>query len=293
VTLPPFTLHRPQTFEEAAEVLDRYGDDAVVYCGGTELFLVMKLGLAAFAHLVDLKRIPELDTLEQRNGELRVGAGVTHRQLEHSPLVHSLIPALAEMEGSVANLRVRNAGTLGGNLCFSDPHSDPATFLLASGAVLVCRLGAASRTVPIGEFVRGPYETALRHGELLAEIRIQELPRGAGLAHMKFAVHERPALTVACFVRAEEGSIVDGRIAVGSVSAAPARLPQAERMLVGLRADPDDRSLEEVADAAGTEVSPFADGNGSVEYKRQLVRVFVRRCCTQALVRARLASGNA
>src|SRR4029077_1999458 len=120
--------------DEVDDLLAQHGDDAVVYCGGTELLLVLKLGLAAYPNLLDLKGIPELRVFEERDGTLRIGAAVTHRELESSPLVHRLVPALAEMERRVANVRVRSVGTLGGNLCFSDPHSDPATLLLALDA---------------------------------------------------------------------------------------------------------------------------------------------------------------
>jgi len=288
VTLPPFALHRPRSLDEVEDLLEQHGDDAVVYCGGTELLLVMKLGLAAYPNLVDLKGIPELRVLEERDGRLCVGAAVTHRELESSPFVHRLFPALAEMERRVANVRVRSVGTLGGNLCFSDPHSDPATFLLASGAELVCRRGAAERTIPIGEFVRGPYETALGPHELLTEIRIPVLPAGAALVHEKFATHERPALTVSCFVRAEDGHVAEARIAVGSVSAAPGRVSEAENLLVGLPVESGADQLRVAGEIAAEAVAPLADLNGSVEYKRNLVRVFVSRCCTTAVERLSL-----
>jgi len=285
MTLPPFALHRPRSVPEAEELLARYGDDAALYCGGTELLLVMKLGLASYPNLVDLKGIPELHVLEEREGELRVGAAVTHHQLECSPLVRRLVPPLAEMERRVANVRVRSVGTLGGNLCFSDPHSDPATFLLASGAELVCRRGSAERTISIGEFVRGPYETALEPKELLTEIRIPALPAGTALAHEKFSMHERPALTVSCFMRAEDSRVAEARIAVGSVSAIPARVLDAESALVGLSPRSDAERLQTAGEIAAGAVSPFADLNGSVEYKRNLVRVFVSRCCATAMER--------
>ena len=288
MTLPPFALHRPRSLDEVEDLLEQHGDDAVVYCGGTELLLVMKLGLAAYPNLVDLKGIPELRVLEERDGRLCVGAAVTHRDLESSPFVHRLFPALAEMERRVANVRVRSVGTLGGNLCFSDPHSDPATFLLASGAELVCRRGAAERTIPIGEFVRGPYETALGPHELLTEIRIPVLPAGAALVHEKFATHERPALTVSCFVRAEDGHVAEARIAVGSVSAAPGRVSEAENLLVGLPVESGADQLRVAGEIAAEAVAPLADLNGSVEYKRNLVRVFVSRCCTTAVERLSL-----
>jgi len=288
VTLPPFALHRPRSLDEVEDLLEQHGGDAVVYCGGTELLLVMKLGLAAYPNLVDLKGIPELRVLEERDSRLCVGAAVTHRELESSPFVHGLFPALAEMERRVANVRVRSVGTLGGNLCFSDPHSDPATFLLASGAELVCRRGAAERTIPIGEFVRGPYETALGPHELLTEIRIPVLPGGAALVHEKFATHERPALTVSCFVRAEDGHVAEARIAVGSVSAAPGRVSEAENLLVGLPVESGADQLRVAGEIAADAVAPLADLNGSVEYKRNLVRVFVSRCCTTAVERLSL-----
>ena len=179
-------------------------------------------------------------------------------------------------------------GTLGGNLCFSDPHSDPATFLLASGAELVCRRGAAERTIPIGEFVRGPYETALEAGELLTEIRIPVLPVGAALVHEKFAMHERPALTVSCYMRADDGHIVDTRIAVGSVSATPGRVTEAETLLVDVPVESAADQALLAGEIAAEHVAPFADLNGSVEYKRNLVRVFVSRCCTAAIERLNL-----
>jgi carbon-monoxide dehydrogenase medium subunit len=286
VTLPPFALHRPRSLDEVEDLLEQHGDDAVVYCGGTELLLVMKLGLAAYPNLVDLKGIPELRVLEERDGRLCVGAAVTHRELESSPLVHGLFPALAEMERRVANVRVRSVGTLGGNLCFSDPHSDPATFLLASGAELVCRRGPAERTIPIGEFVRGPYETALGPHELLTEIRIPVLPAGtAAFAHEKFATHERPALTVSCFMRAEDRHIAEARIAVGSVSATPGRVSEAENLLLGLDVGSGVDQLRLAGEIAADAVAPLADLNGSVEYKRNLVRVFVSRCCTTVMER--------
>ena len=144
MTLPPFDLHRARSVEEAGELLARYGDDAVVYCGGTELLLLLKLGFAATATSSTSSRSRSSRGIRRENGTLVIGATVTHRELERSPVVLEAIPALAEMERRVANIRVRNVGTLGGNLCFSDPHSDPATFLLALDAEVECRAGGAA-----------------------------------------------------------------------------------------------------------------------------------------------------
>ena len=283
MTLPPFDLHRATSVEEAGELLRRYGDDAAVHCGGTELLLLLKLGFAAYGHLVDIKPIRDLQGIALDNGTLAIGSTVTHREIERSPLVAEKLPALAAMERRVANLRVRTVGTLGGNLCFSDPHSDPATFLLALDAEVECRRGTSEhRKLPLSEFVLGPYQTALAPEELLAAIRIPLPPPATRIVHEKLSFHERPAATVTVAVRQESGSIADVRIAVGSVGARPVRAHEAERILAGPE-DASGRALEEAAEAAAVAANPVADSNGSADYKANLVSVLVRRCVGRAL----------
>jgi len=285
VTLPPFDLHRPQSLEEATELADRYGEDAAFYCGGTELLLLLKLGFASFGHLIDLKGVEELGGVRAENGTLVVGGAVTHRELERSQLVRERLPALAAMERRVANLRVREVGTLGGNLCFSDPHSDPATFLFALDAEVECRRGGeTARRIPITDFVVGPYQTALREGEVLTSVRIPVLPPGAAVAHAKFAFHERPTATVACFARVENGVVAEARVAVGSVGARPVRSAAAEALLTAMPAGGLDPSV--VAEAGGRaaeDAAPVEDATGSAEYKAQLVRVLVERTFREAV----------
>lgn len=288
MALPPFELHRPATLEEATGLLERFGDDAALYCGGTELLLLMKLGFASFGHLVDLKGVAELRGVRAENGALVVGAAVTHRELERDPLVRERLPALAAMEQRIANVRVRQAGTLGGNLCFCDPHSDPATFLLALDGQVECRRGGGKpRRLPVSDFVRGPYQTALERGEALTAVRVPFPPTGAVVVHDKVAFHERPAATVTCLVRAEAGRIVEARVAVGSVGARPARAREAERLLEGLAADDlDARALEEAGAAAAEAAAPVDDHNGAAEYKAHLVSVMVGRAFRRALAGA-------
>ena len=277
MTLPPFDLHRVRSPEEAHDLLIRYGEDAAVICGGTELLLLLKLGFAAYGHLVDIKGIEELGGIRAENGTLVVGSTVTHREIERSPLVLERLPALAAMERGVANIRVRNVGTLGGNLCFSDPHSDPATFLLALDAEVEHDGGRIS----LSEFLIGPYETALEHGQLLRSVRSPLPPAGTGIAHRKLSFHERPAATVACAVRAVEGTVVEARISVGSVGARPVRAFAAEALLVG-KATGDDTALAEAAGLAAAASEAVEDANGSAEYKTELVRVLVQRCFRDA-----------
>jgi carbon-monoxide dehydrogenase medium subunit len=284
VTLPPFELHRPRTLEEATALVDRL-DDAAFYCGGTELLLVLKLGFLSLDHLVDLKGIAELRGIRADDGALVLGAATTHRELERDPLVRRRLPALADMERRVANLRVRSAGTLGGNLCFSDPHSDPATFLLALDAEVECRRGGGRpRRLPIADFVLGPYQTALEPGEVLTSVRIPLPPPGHAVVYEKFAFHERPSATVCCLARVTGGRVAEARVAIGAVGDRPVRAGEAELLLAGLDATrPDERALDEAAAAAAEAAEPVEDLNGSVDYKENLVRVLVRRAVRRAL----------
>lgn len=288
-TLPPFELHSPATLEDATSLLERYGHEAALYGGGTELLLLLKLGFAEYRHLVDVKGIAELGGIEARNGTLRIGAAVTHREIEGSQPVVERWPALAEMERGVANLRVRNAGTIGGNLCFADPHSDPATFLLAADATLLARRGGgAARRIAAADFLVGPYQTALQSGELLTGVELPALPQGARVVHRKLAFHERPAVTVTCLARVDAGRVAEARIAVGSVGVVPVRAAVAEALLAGVDADalePD--VLAATGEAAAEASRPVDDANGSAEYKSHLVGVLVRRTFAEALARAR------
>ncbi len=275
MTLPPFDLHRASSVEEARELLGRYGEDAAVLCGGTELLLLLKLGFAVYGHLVDIKGIEELRGVRAANGSLIIGAAATHREIERSPDVLAKLPALAAMEQHVANLRVRNVGTLGGNLCFSDPHSDPATFLLAVGA----EVEVDGARQPLAEFLVGPYETALEHGQLLHSVRIPVPPEAKRIAHKKLAFHERPAATVACAVQVDNGKFAEARIAVGSVGP---RAVLVEDALAGASVDDAD-TLRAAAERAAEASGAVEDANGSVEYKQQLVRVLVERSVREAL----------
>ena len=281
MTLPAFDLHRASSIDEASDLLARYGDDAAIIAGGTELLLVLKFGFSACDQLVDVRGIPELAGIRVVDGVLEIGAAVTHRELERSGLVQEQIPALAQMERAVANIRVRTAGTLGGNLCFGDPHSDPATFLLAAGADVVLRRGRGpARVLPLGEFMLGPYRTALDEGDLLVSIRVPATTDGTAIAHRKLAFRERPAATVAVWVRVAEGSVAEARIAVGSVGPLAVRASVAESLLLG------GSPAEEVAAAAAEASGAEPDANGSVDYKHQLVRVLVGRALADALQQA-------
>lgn len=283
--LPPFEIHRPASLADASRLLVDLGDDAVAVNGGTELLLTMKLGLALYDNLIDLKRVPELRGLARDGATLRIGAGMTHREVENSPLVLESFPALSAMLAHVANVRVRSVGTLGGNLCFADPHSDPATFFAAAGATMLIGDGSATRRVPVESFVLGPYETVLAPGELLVGIEVPLPGEGTGVSHVRMKTHERPTVTVASNVSLRGGSIVAARLAVGSVCSVPV-VPDTAEVLLGAAQEDWDARVASCATATAGAVEPLADADGSVEYKRALVEVYVRRGLHQALALA-------
>jgi aerobic carbon-monoxide dehydrogenase medium subunit len=271
--LPPFSIHQPASLDEASQMLVEFGDDGRAYAGGTELLLAMKQGGLRFGHLVDLKTIPGLADIEAANGAVRIGALATHHAIEHSPLVAERLPVLAELEKHVANVRVRAAGTLGGNLCFGEPHSDPATLLLCLDA----HLQTSQRELSLPEFMVGSYETALAEGEILTSITVSGLKSSQRAAWKKFQVHEYPMLSLAVVVdRAEDGALSDTRLAVGSVSPTPRRVPEAEALLNG-PGNEAEKHLDDAAEAVADAADLLDDHEGTAEYKRHLIHVFLRR----------------
>src|SRR5437867_1869670 len=157
--LRPFALHRPGTAEEACALLATLGEDAAPYAGGTELLLLMKLGLLRPRHLVDVKRIRPFDGITDGT-HLAIGATVTHRTVERSALVRARCPLVASVARHVANVRVRNVGTVGGNLAFADPHSDLATLFLALDATVELVSPRGRRELPLAELERAAVAVA-------------------------------------------------------------------------------------------------------------------------------------
>ena len=284
--LAPFSLHRPERLADAAALLREHGDDATVYAGGTELVVILKDRLTEFGHLVDIKRIPGLDAITAADGALRIGALATHRAIERSPLVREQLPELAALEANVANVRVRSAGTLGGNLCFAEPHSDPATLLVALGATLTLVSADGERTVPADGFFTGLMSTARRPDEILTDIRVPIPGPATGVAYERFKVHERPSASVAAVVRLAGGTVAEARVVVGSVGERPERVPAAEALLVGHT--PSAGLAAEAAAAVRREVEPTVDAFESTDYKRQLAAVLAEA----AIVRAAEAAAN-
>src|SRR5574341_2328438 len=164
-----FRLEEPDSVAEVSELLGRFGDSAKIYAGGTELLLAMKEGFAQYERLINIKKLTALSEISNEDGKIKIGALCTHHKLETSTLLQQQLPSLVKLERNVANVRVRQAGTIGGNLCFAEPHADPGTLLMALGAKMIAAKAIGRREIAMENFFTGAYETCLEEDELLTE----------------------------------------------------------------------------------------------------------------------------
>lgn len=277
-----FRLEEPESVKDASELLARHGESARIYAGGTELLLAMKEGLVHYERLINMKKIPGLDEVKLENGTIRIGALTSHRKLEHDPVLTRKLPAFVRMEHHVANVRVREVGTLGGNLCFAEPHADPGTLLMVLGARLVAEKASSKREIPVEQFFVDAYETCLEADELLTEIQIPALPERASAAYLKFGYLERPSVGVGLFIARDEGDrIADARIAVGCAGPKPKRVEEAEGLLKGKSAKDAASVLAHAGEVAGRAADPISDLHGSAEYKQHIAGVLLKRAFQQ------------
>jgi len=272
-----FRLEEPQSVAEVSDLLGRFGDSAKVYAGGTELLLAMKEGLVRYERLINVKELKGLSEVVTDNGTVRIGALCTHRQLETSPLLQQELPSVVQLEKNVANVRVREAGTIGGNLCFAEPHADPGTLLMALGAKMVAEKSSAKREIAAEDFFVDAYETSLAPDELLTQIRIP-MPRASSRsAYLKFGYLERPSVGVALALTVNDGAVNDARIAVGCAGPAPRRVAEAEALLNGKSTEEATRNLLSAGAIAGRAAQAISDLHGSQEYKEHIVGVLLKR----------------
>lgn len=281
--LRPFELSEPTSVAEASEILARHGDAARIYAGGTELILAMKEGLVHYDHLVNVKTIPGMAGLALEGGALKIGAATPHRVLERDGRVQEHFPAVARMEHDVANVRVREVGTLGGNLCFAEPHADPGAFLQVFDTRVRIDKKGGTRTIPLEQLFVGPFETCLEGDELLSEIVVPPLPPRSAAAYLKFGYLERPSVGVGVAVTLDDGHVADARIAVGCVGPVPRRMREAEASLKGKAIADSVAALPEAGRIAGRAAEAITDLHGSADYKEHLVGVLLRRAFEQAL----------
>jgi carbon-monoxide dehydrogenase medium subunit len=282
-----FEYHPAGSIREATELLARLGDEAKVLSGGQSLIPLMKLRLASPRHLVDINGIPGLAYVREADGALRIGALAREADLDESELVRTRYPLLADTARVIGDPLVRNLATVAGNLAHGDPANDHPATMLAYGAEIVAIGPRGERRIPIASFFTGPFTTALRADELLLEVRVPTPPAHSGGAYLKLERKVGDFATAAVAVQLSLGAGgVCERAGIGltNVGTTPIKAERAEAALRGKRVD--DASIRQAAALAAEAADPAADLRGSVEYKRDLVRVLTGRAIRRALERA-------
>jgi carbon-monoxide dehydrogenase medium subunit len=275
--LRPFRVHRVDAAAEACRLLTDLGPDAAVYAGGTELLIALKLGLARYEHLVDVKRIDGLRGISVEPHSVRVGAAVTHRELAQARGLPGVLSLLPDVARRIGNPRVRSAGTIGGSLCFGEPRSDLAILATAVGAECDIVSGDGARTMAVEDLVATPYEAALEPGELMTGVRFPAPPSGWRFAYRKVQWDERPLMGLALGMSVgSSGEVTEARVAVGGSDVAPQRFRAAEQALCGPLDDVRGRAPA-AAEATNDRIE-WLDGDGySALYKAHLIGVLLQR----------------
>ncbi len=275
----------PSGVEEALHLLHEMGDDVKVIGGGQSLLLLMREGFLAPRMLVGLRNIEELAGITV-DGSARIRARATHSEVLAHPEIRARWPVLAAAEEAVASVQVRNRGTLCGNLAHAFPNADPPAALLVLDAIAEVSGPGGAREIPVEDFITGALTTALAPDELLTGILLPPPPAGARTAYLKYATraHDLPILGVAVRLVVDEAGVCrDARIGLNAAADRPLRARAAEALLAGSALGDD--ALAAAAAAAADEADPPADIDGSVAYKRKVIRAYVRRALAKAMGR--------
>ncbi|HEY3062517.1 MAG TPA: FAD binding domain-containing protein [Chloroflexota bacterium] len=276
----------PRTLDEAVSLLDSYAGEARVLAGATAVTILLRQGLIHPAALISIGRLPGLHEIRQIDGALHFGALVTHRDVERSAQVREALPCLAEVFGTVANVRVRNAATVGGVLAEADYASDPPAAFLALDAVVEAHGPEGAREIPIAEFFQGFYATSLADNEIVTGIWVPIPEPGLNAVYEKFVTRsseDRPCVGAFAAVRLadDKHACAELRVAVGAASETPQRFPDLESLA---HDQPMTESLARtIADGYAERIDTLADLRGSAWYRTEMVRVWVRRCIQRAV----------
>jgi carbon-monoxide dehydrogenase medium subunit len=267
---------QPSNFSEAVSLLAEHGDEAKVIAGGVSVTLMLQQKLIAPSVLVSLGRIPAGNFIRLEPDGLHIGALAKIRDLERSQIVREFCPALAHAFGVVGNVRVRNQATLGGNLSSADYAADPPAMLTALGARAQVLGPDGKREIPLSEFFLGFYATALGPAEILAEIIVPAWPRASYQKFSSISAEGRPCVAVGVAADLDPENVCkDLRIAVGAATETPQRIEKVEAMAHGQTLT--DERIAAIAAEYSLRLDPLTDVRGSAWYRKEMIRVFVKR----------------
>jgi carbon-monoxide dehydrogenase medium subunit len=283
----PFSYHRAKSLAEASKLLQQLGDESRVLAGGQSLIPLMKMRLARPTALIDINYVPGLNDIQSHNGELRFGALARHTDIDMSDAA-AAIPIVHDCAAGIADVQVRNQGTIGGSLAEADPSGDWGATLLTLDTSVQCTGPQGERTIKLEEFIKDAYTTVLAHDELVREIIVKKPPRNSGGAYLAFKRSAPVYATVSAAVQLTlEGKDIckDVRIVLGCVGLTAIRAKQAEAELRGKKID--GKTIQRAAEAAREAADPQSDMRGSADYKRTLAAALVKRAIAFAVRRAR------
>jgi carbon-monoxide dehydrogenase medium subunit len=306
-----FDYTRPKTLDEVLSLLGQYDGRAVLIAGGTDVMVMIKKKAISPDVLISLKDVPALDQIEY-DGNLRIGAMVTHRAIEKSERVRKEFSALADAVDVLGSIQIRNVGTIGGNICTAAPSADTAPPFLVLGAEVKTKSHKGERIIPIAQFFKGPGETVLREGEVVTELVIPKPLPHTGSAYWKHSRRlalDLPILGVSVLLSLDKGAISrpevlgtsspissilhtlerdelvckEARIALGVAAPTPIRVVKTENLLRGQKIS--DELLDQVAEAAAEEAQPRDSVRGEAWYRRDMIKVFVKRMAVKCIER--------
>jgi aerobic carbon-monoxide dehydrogenase medium subunit len=284
-----FEYHAPQSVDEALTILERYGDEAKVLAGGQSLIPLMKLRFASPRALVDINRIGGLDSIQEDNGFLSIGALVRHKDCERSDALKGRFGVLGDAAPQISDPIVRNLGTVVGSLAHADPQGDWGSALMAAGAQLEVVSSGGTRTIPLNELFQGPFMTSLQPNEIATAVQIPDPGARAGGTYLKLErkVGDYATVGVAVHLSFDNGTVGRAGIALTAVGPRNLRAEAAEAALAG--AELNDDTIKTAAELAAEAAQPRSDERGSADYKRSVVRVFVERGLRKAAETAQAA----
>ncbi|MGZ4493150.1 MAG: FAD binding domain-containing protein [Nocardioides sp.] len=283
----PFDYERATSVDHAISLLTRLGSEARLVAGGHSLLPMMKLRLANLEYLIDINDLhDELGYVRMGTDEVRIGAMTRHRELLESPELAALFPIFADAERVIADPVVRNRGTLGGSLCQADPSEDLSAVCTTLDAACVIRGADGERVVTMGEFYRGPYETAVEHDEMLTEIRIPVRPHGSSAyAKVERRAGDWAVTSAGAAVWMDGEVIADARVGLAAVGPNTTGIPAISEALRGQQ--PSEELYAQAGALAAQYCSPTTDNRGTADYKRHLADELTRRTLRRAVERIR------
>jgi len=282
----PFHYHRAGSLQEASAMLAEFGDEGKILAGGQSLIPLMKLRYANPKHLVDLNFIAGTSYIKEEARTLCFGALTRHAEIEGSPAA-AKIPIILDCAAGIADVQVRNRGTIGGSLAEADPSGDWATVLMTLETEVLCLKREGGRRLPLGDFIKDAYTTALAHDELVSEVVVKIPPTGSGGAYLAFkrSAPVYPTASAAVQLTMDGEICKDAAIALGCVGLTAIKAKEAEAALRGQWLT--EKAIAAAAEAARTAADPQSDMRGSADYKRALAGSLVTRAIDIAARRAR------